>query len=52
MKLTKKNKKYILLIIVHFIIWFVLTKLNYSLLYFTWGGIYMLIYKDIREEDE
>lgn len=52
MKLTRKKKKIILLIIVHLIIWTLLTKLNYGFLYFLWGGIYMLIYNDIRKEDE
>ena len=52
MKLTRKKKKIILLIIVHLFMWIILTKLNYNLLYFAWGGLYMLIYKDIREEDE
>ena len=52
MKLTKKMKKYILLLISHLIMWIILTKLNYNLLYFLWGGTYMLIYKDIKEEDE
>lgn len=52
MKLTRKKKKIILLIILHLFMWIILTKLNYNLLYFAWGGLYMLIYKDIREENE
>ena len=52
MKLTRKKKKIILLIIVHLIIWTLLTKLNYGILYFLWGYVYTLIYEDIIEEDE
>ena len=37
--MTTKTKKLIILYATHILLWFILSKLDLSLLYFTWGVI-------------
>ena len=50
--MSKKIKDLILMYLVHFILWtFVLSKLNLSFLYFTWGVVMTNWYITIKERN-
>ena len=52
-KMTSKTKKLILLFSVHIFLWFfILTKLNSGVLYYTWGTYMALKYNKILDEDD